>query len=1185
MPNVEQTMPPKKLIRKMPKTRRQFEDIVNDVRAALMQLDHYRYNEPNADEAAVTESLLRDLQEELQTHMKSSENGLTTYPEYNDPNFYRAIFAKKEFNKGVYPPFRATSFEKIAHEQCSSGFRLSKNQSFLKNFLSPRTPYNGILLFHGVGVGKTCAAISIAEQFIDLFENQVLVLAPSNLSDNFKKQLFDPSRPDQCTTRKYLSKVPFHEHLDGATIEKHVGRLIRENYKFSGFIEFANHVEAIERTMIEKYGKNNGGSKISTPMADAKINAQLKKEYSNRVIIIDEVHNVRSDKEDPKKKTPMKLLRVLQAAENVKLIMLTATPMFNDTREIVWLLNFLLANDKRPLIEASKCFDETGSLTHEGNKILSEAARGYVSYMRGDNPFSFPTRLYASINGDPACLKKSSVPKRDMYGRDIEPERRLSLLVGKIVTCEMSGLQARVYKDSIKVAARVMEEDDNDEGEEFSDDQASDHSISKLIQMSNIVFPSKLHGKQGFDQCFEVVKEKGGNLRGYRYKKIDGKKNATEFLSPTHIGDVSTKLKSIVDYILNSEGIVYVYSFYIYSALLPLALALEHVGFKRSNGKSLLIDAVEKAEPFRINGKQAKYALLSRDADLYSDMASEVSKIRSSKNVNGEEVKVILGTNVTAEGIDFKNIRQIHIVEPWFHLNKLEQVVGRAVRKCSHIDLPIEKRNVTIYYHASSIKNTETIDLRVYKIAENKEKSIKEVERLLMSTAVDCALNKNTMSFPKDKLKMRIKQITSQGTMFDHDVGDEERDKHVGLKCMFDPDGQNNISIDEHTFHPSFYRDQFEFYGEHVASLFRKQEAYTFDAIRESLSQNAFPDLDEDVLKYALEHMLITRVPVYNSEKVLGFLVYFGNMYMFQPADAPEAFLTLGSRNMYKPLSVKEVRIAQKNVIKHTKTVIGAKQVMSSLIEKITKMQNMFPGFEQEVIDYCVDRLNSDEVKTLSVSIHNQENDTMLDLIEKSLRSGMVYVKVPSIKKVIVRDVSKADKSDELVPPAVLAKFDAAENEERRAAILIFNEHGQLDVPTVAQMASILSDKTLRSAREVVGQGVIKGFMGFNTEGPVFKIFGDEEKSNGFVCGTNKFKVDDYRSRILALDPHAIKDDTKHTKASLCTLYEMLLRKKAPEAFLRPFPAKIMEIRKKYTSKTSTLKIDRAIKKRGRPKK
>ena len=49
--------------------------------------------------------------------------------------------------------------------------------------------------------------------------------------------------------------------------------------------------------------------------------------------------------------------------------------------------------------------------------------------------------------------------------------------------------------------------------------------------------------------------------------------------------------------------------------------------------------------------------------------------------------------------MDFKNIREIHVLEPWYHLNKLEQIVGRGIRFCSHSGLDPQKRNVTVYLH------------------------------------------------------------------------------------------------------------------------------------------------------------------------------------------------------------------------------------------------------------------------------------------------------------------------------------------------------------------------------------------------------------------------------------------------------------------------------------------------------
>ena len=56
-------------------------------------------------------------------------------------------------------------------------------------------------------------------------------------------------------------------------------------------------------------------------------------------------------------------------------------------------------------------------------------------------------------------------------------------------------------------------------------------------------------------------------------------------------------------------------------------------------------------------------------------------------NKDGEKIKVILITKAAAEGLDFKNVRQIHIIDPWYNMNRIEQIIGRGVRTCSHKDL------------------------------------------------------------------------------------------------------------------------------------------------------------------------------------------------------------------------------------------------------------------------------------------------------------------------------------------------------------------------------------------------------------------------------------------------------------------------------------------------------------------
>ena len=107
--------------------------------------------------------------------------------------------------------------------------------------------------------------------------------------------------------------------------------------------------------------------------------------------------------------------------------------------------------------------------------------------------------------------------------------------------------------------------------------------------------------------------------------------------------------------------------------------------------------------------------------------SSELSTIEKAKitgyinrvdNIDGKLVKIIVGSSVSGEGIDFKRIRQVHIVEPWYNQAKLDQVEGRAIRNGSHRDLPPNQRNVEIFkYCITPPKNIK-----------DKEKSIETID-------------------------------------------------------------------------------------------------------------------------------------------------------------------------------------------------------------------------------------------------------------------------------------------------------------------------------------------------------------------------------------------------------------------------------------------------------------------------
>ena len=134
-------------------------------------------------------------------------------------------------------------------------------------------------------------------------------------------------------------------------------------------------------------------------------------------------------------------------------------------------------------------------------------------------------------------------------------------------------------------------------------------------------------------------------------------------------------------------------------------------------------------------------------------------------------MKVLFITQSGAEGISLKNVRQVHITEPYWNKNRIDQVIGRANRTCSHMALPLKDRNFTVYRYTitfsekqldSAKKDMEkiitrhdklkTTDQIIYNIAAKKSKLIEHFLTCMKQASVDCHLNDNgsCFSFPID---------------------------------------------------------------------------------------------------------------------------------------------------------------------------------------------------------------------------------------------------------------------------------------------------------------------------------------------------------------------------------------------------------------------------------------------------
>jgi hypothetical protein len=161
----------------------------------------------------------------------------------------------------------------------------------------------------------------------------------------------------------------------------------------------------------------------------------------------------------------------------------------------------------------------------------------------------------------------------------------------------------------------------------------------------------------------------------------------------------------------------------------------------------------------------------------------------------GQDVKVILGSQVAGEGLDLKYVREVFVFDSWYHLNKLEQVIGRAIRICSHRKLPLDQRDVVVKLYMSvftpeqstttegpnivpirrndmTLKRYEgnepretfmTSDEYLYEVAYEKGRIVKSISLLLKQAAIDCEIHRKLHAKEKPVIQCMRFDTTTTG--------------------------------------------------------------------------------------------------------------------------------------------------------------------------------------------------------------------------------------------------------------------------------------------------------------------------------------------------------------------------------------------------------------------------------------
>ena len=568
--------------------------------------------------------------------------------------------------------------------------------------------------------------------------------------------------------------------------------------------------------------------------------------------------------------------------------------------------------------------------------------------MRGENPLTFPVRL-SPLATPTLQTWPSKSPKGAALATDEKSValRERALIKMPFVPVAFDEDGNRVVRE---IANTVLEE--TVKGLTIS-------SLDQMVQSGNWLFP-----RVGEDADNE------SRIRDTGFKNVfdeskDGKKFTSKidvaWLARGALKAASPKADFLLNRIVKSKGVVFVYSRFIRSGALPIALALEANGYSPwadgapilgnqlpRNRQCALCDARERSHAGKPHAfTPANYVLLTGQAQLSPNNAAAIKAARGKDNVYGKNVKVIVGSQVASEGIDLRFIREIYVFDSWFHLNKLEQVLGRGIRTCSHSLLPAVERNCTVYLLLNTYADdpdTETADMYMYRRAMDKAVQIGRVTRVLKQYALDCNLNISA-NYVSD-LEPVERMEDSQGEARENvNINDTEYTsicdwmecpytcaKPVDLKAIVD-----SKKIDMSTYDEYAMRWRETQMKQLLKKVFQKEEVPNVQAgaLEDTLHRAGIPTVAIKILLSSIVNNKSFRIQLGSEE---GYILFRNGFYLFQPIRLADVRIPLAlrvtdvpvGRDEFTPIEVKYVEPGKApTVTVETATVVGSTETVA----------------------------------------------------------------------------------------------------------------------------------------------------------------------------------------------------------------------------------------------------------------
>ena len=607
---------------------------------------------------------------------------------------------------------------------------IQKYQAFVVKYMDYVSNNNSLLMFHEVGTGKTASAVF----FLNMMFNSnpdlnIFILIKAGLYNTWINE-FD----------KWFSKQNKEQRMEN--------------------VHFINFDSPYSAAAFDTAKKKSDTSKKNVYIIDE---CQL---FINRVL-----GNIRGAKY-----TSLKIYESIlnEKRENdlTKIICMSATPAINEPFELALLFN-LLRPGTFPHQENlfTKYFIDKSSgvqiLNYRMKNLFQRRIIGLVSFYKPEGQrgiYALKTVIHEDV------MMSEFQTEKYKYFEKIENDMNRRGKGNK--TFKSTTYRSYVRQSSNFVFPDIDQTVNSENRPRPSKFKINDKELAKIMEgkdkdittQENAYMEVLLLFERTFEEYMDDIYSKDLKTNKNITTDIESFKNYEKFedyvLNEKNKSNLmnemikcSCKYSCAIFNIYKSKGPVIIYMNYIVlEGIHVFKIYLKYFGFKNYTDK--------KSKDF------LRYAQFTGEAK--TPERKEALKLEQlEENVHGKNIKLIFFSSAGAEGISMFHIRQVHILEPFWNEARIEQVIGRGIRFCSHKYLPLDERKVDVYRYRSIKNNVEkkkeiinkeikettvviedsyllkTVDYDIERVSRNKNNVLQSFYDAMKEIAVDCELFKN----------------------------------------------------------------------------------------------------------------------------------------------------------------------------------------------------------------------------------------------------------------------------------------------------------------------------------------------------------------------------------------------------------------------------------------------------------